>query len=344
MTTDAADLADRLLDAHVAHLVAQLTGPDGAQVVAADLRGVLEGLTEVTVDDLVDREAVRATVTVLLDTVGPSAAVAALLETLPVLLHDLPADDEHRLGEVVERAHVEALVDELASSTTLRDEVLRRLEQSPTLAVVATRFVTALVSDVVQQNRRRAERLPGMKTMLGMSDFAARQARGLAPKQLEQLLGGAADLGAKVALERVIRALVDAVDEEMIRDAALEIWDLHAVDTVGGLRAYLAPDEVERLAVTGRELWHSVHATPWFRAAVDTAVDGFLDEHGEQTVGEVLDALGLDIDRVVAEVEPHLPMVLDALEQSGALETIVRRRLAPFYRSQAARDILSEAG
>jgi hypothetical protein len=342
MTTDAAALADRLLDAHVAHLVEELTGPDGTGAVAADVRILLEALADVTVHELIDHDAARGTVELLLDTVGRSAAVASLVETLPVLLYDLPADDVHHLGEVVDRRHVEALVDELARSANLRAEIRRRTEQSPTLAVVATRFVSALVSDTVQQNRRRAERLPGVKSMLGVGDFAARQARGMAPKQLEQLVGDAADLGTKVALERVIRALDDALDDEMIANAAMEIWDLHAAEPVAGLRAYLATSEVEGLAETGREAWRSAAASPWLRAAVDAAVARFLHRYEQYTVTEMLAALGLDVDRVVAEVQRHLPGALDALEQSGQLESLVRRRLEPFYRSQTALEILAE--
>ena len=343
MTTDAAALADQLLDAQVAYLVAELTGSTAARSVADDVRGVLEALADEPVEVLVDRDALRATVGWLLTAVGPSRAVADLLETLPVLVHGLPASDDHRLEDVVDRAHVEAAVDELARSSTLRREVLRRLEQSPTLAVLATRFVSALVGDAIQQNRRRAERVPGVKSMLGVGDFAARQARGLAPKQLEQVLGGAADRGTQVALELVTRALVDALDEDMIREATMEIWDLHATDRVAGLRAYLSAEEVERLAVTGRESWQTIHTAPWFHALVDAAVLAFLDRYGARSVREVLDAFGLDADHVASEVERHVPGTLDALARSGHLEAIVRRRLEPFYRSDVAVQILGGA-
>lgn len=344
MTTDAAGLADQLLDAQVAHLVAELTGPSGARSVADDVRRLLETLTDEPVEVLVDPDTLRATVGSLLTAMGPSRAVADLLETLPVLVHGLPANDDHRLEEVVDRAHVEAAVDELARSSTLRREVVRRLEQSPTLAVLATRFVSALVGDAVQENRRRAERVPGVRSMLGVGDFAARQARGLAPKQLEQALGGAADRGTQVALERVTRALVDAMDEDVIRAATMEIWDLHATDRVAGLRAYLSAEEFERLAVTGREVWETTHTAPWFHALVDAAVVAFLDRYGTRTVGEALDAFGLDADHVTAEVERHVPGILDALAQSGDLDAIVRRRLEPFYRSDAVLEILGGAG
>lgn len=340
MTTDAASLADQLLDAQVAYRVAELTGSTAARSVADDVRGVFDALADEPVEGLVDPDTLRATVASLLVAVGPSRAVTDLLETLPVLVHGLAVSDDHRLGDVVDRAHVEAAVDELARSSTLRREVLRRLEQSPTLAVLATRFVSALVGDAVQENRRRAERVPGVKSMLGVGDFAARQARGLAPKQLEQVLGGAADRGTQVALERVTRALVDALDEDVIREATMEIWDLHATDRVAGLRAYLSAEEVERLAATGREAWQTTHTTPWFHALVDAAVTAFLDRYGARTVREMLDAFGLDADRVVAEVERHVPGILDVLARSGHLDAIVRRRLEPFYRSEAALEIL----
>ena len=340
MTLDAADLADRLLDAQVAYLVAELTGPTAARSLAADVHDLLEALADESLDALVDADSLRASVGSLLATTGPSRAVADLLETFPVLVRELPANDHHRLDEVVERAHVEAAVDELARSSTLRREVVRRLEQSPTLAVLATRFVSAFVGDAVQQNRRRAERVPGIKSMLGMGDFAARQARGMAPRQLEQVLGGAADRGTQVALERVTRALVDALDEDVIREAAMELWDLHATDRLAGLRGYLSAEEVERLADTGREAWQATHTAPWFHALVDAAVTAFLDRYGARPVGEVLGAFGLDVDHIAAEMERHVPGILDGLARSGHLDAIVRRRLEPFYRSDVALEIL----
>lgn len=343
MSTEADQLAERLLDAQVAFVLAELSGPSAAALVATELGGLLAALDEVPVGELVDPDAVRATAHVLLDAVGESPAVAAIVATLVPLLHDLPASEDHQLGEVVDRATVEAVVAVLTGSQTLRQEVLRRLGQSPAVSVLALRFVSALVGDAVQQNRQRVERVPGAKSLLGMGDFAARQARGMAPKQLEKMVGGAADKGAQAAMERVSRALVDTFDEDAVRVAAMEVWDLHADDSVAGLRAYLTDDEVEQLAARGHAAWLEVHGTPWFRTVVDAAIDAFFERYRERTVGETLGELGLDRDALATEVERHAPRILEALHRDGHLEALVRRRIEPFFRSDAAITILADA-
>lgn len=340
MADDVDALAERLLDAHVAHELASLTGDDGAQVLVAEVLAALAGLDDVPVGELVDADEVTATVVAGIERVGGSAAVAAVVTELVPALHGLDAAEEHLLGDVVDRTHVEALVDVLAGSSGLRTAVLDRLGRSPTLAVLSMRFVQALLGEAVEQNRKRAEKLPGMRSALKVGDFAARQAKGLAPRQLEQAIGGAADRGAQVAMERVSRALVETLDEDLVRVAVLELWDLHAAEPVAGLRAYLTAEEAEQVAGVGHAGWLDARTTPMVAAVAAAAVRGFLDRWGTSTVGELRAALGLDDDWLAAAVGRHAPRAVAALHDHGVLEVLVRRRLADFYASPAARAVL----
>lgn len=337
----AAQVAERLLDAQVAYLVAQLSGPAGGELLAADLRSLLAALEDVPVEELVDRAAVKATVGRLVEAAGGSPGVSVVTATLVPVLQVLADHDDHLLGDVVDRDAVATVVDVLARSETLRAEVLRRLGQSPAVSILAMRFVSALLGEAVQQNRERAEKVPGMKSLLGVGDFAARQARGMAPKQLEKMVGGAADRGAQAAMERVSRALVDTFDEDAVRIAAMEVWDLHAQDPVAGLRAYLTTDELEHLAASGNEVWDGLHTTPWFAAVVDATIDAFFDVYGEHTLGDVLGEFGLDPDEVTEEITGHAPRVIEVLHRDGHLDAVIRRRLEPFFRSDAALAILA---
>lgn len=340
---ETAALAQRLLDAQVAFHLDELGGDRGTALVAEEARELLEALAEVPVGELLDREAVRTTAREFIGAVGPSPAVAALVTELVPVLRDLDASAEQRLGAVVPRERVEQVVAVLTRSETLRDRVMHRLGESPMVSVLAMRFVSALVGDAVQQNRERAEKVPGMKSLLGMGDFAARQAKGMAPKQLEQMVGGAADRGTQAAMERVSRALVDTFDEEAVEAAVLEVWDLHAEESVAELRAYLEDDELAAVVDAGHDVWLDLHTTTWFRAVVDAVIDALFDMYGELTVGELLGEVGVDHDLVVAEVERHAPTIIAALQRDGRMEAFLRRRLAPFYASDAAHEVLSSA-
>lgn len=343
MAAAPADLAERLLDAQVAFVVDELTGPAGAALVAEELRALLTALADVPMREVVPQEAARTTAHAAVAAVGGSDAIGAMVATLVPVLHGLDAHDEHDLGDVVMWGGVEAVVDVLTRSEQLREEVLRRLSQSPAVSTLSMRFVSALVGDAVQQNRERAEKLPGMKSVLGMGDLAARTARGMAPKQLENAVGGVADKGAQAAMERVSRALVDAFDEDVVREAVMQVWDLHAEDRVGGLRAYLPVEDLEDVAANGHALWLDLHATPWFAAVVDAAVDAFYTAHGDRPVGDVLADHGIDDAMVEAVAERHAASIVAALHERGQLEALVRRRLAPFFAAPATLELLAEA-
>lgn len=343
MATDPAPLADRLLEAQVAHVLAELSGPDAPALVAAEVGAVLRDVAAVPHGELVDREAAKATVRDVVGAVGGSPAIAAMVDQLVPLLYDLSANEQHDLGDVVMFGGVEAIVDVLVRSTQLRDEVLRRLAASPAVSALAMRFVQALLGDAVQQNRERAERLPGMKSAFAVGDLAARTARGMAPKQLETVVGGVADRGAQAAMERVSRALLDAFDVDAVREAVMEVWELHAEDGVAGLRGYLSRSEVEAVAGDAHALWLDLVGTPWFAAVLDASMEAFLDHYDDVPLGEVLARFGVDVPTVTGIVERHAGSWLAALHASGALETAVRRRLTPFWTSPATHALLAEA-
>lgn len=343
MATDPTALADRLLEAQVAFVVEEWSGPGAAAMLAAEAGDALDRVADLPLSDVVAPGAVQATAHLLCDTAAGSAAADAMVTELVPLLRDLPVHAEHRLGDVVARSAVAAIVEVLTRSEQLREEALRRLGTSPAVSALAVRFVAALVGDAVQQNRERAEKVPGMKSVLGMGDLAARTARGMAPKGLEKVVGGAADRGTQAAMERVSRALTETFDEAVVREAVMEVWDLHAEDEIAGLQAYLAAEDVDHVAANGHALWLELRTTAWFGAVVDAAIDAFFARYGDQPVGEVLAELGLDRDTIVAEVERHAPQVLEALVRTGHVEAMVRRRLEPFFRSEVALDLLSEA-
>lgn len=328
--------AARLLDAQVAFMVDELTDDDAAELLAAEVTALYDDLRPVPFGELVGRDTARAVARAVLAAVGGAQAVEEMVLTLVGRLHELPAHDEHDLGDVVQWGGVEAIVDVLTRSEQLREEVLRRFSQSPAVSQLAMRFVSALVGDAVQQNRERAERLPGMKSALAVGDLAARTARGIAPKQLEDVVGGVADRGAQAAMDRVSRAFVDAFDEAVVREALMEVWDLHAEDRVGGLRAYLPVEDAEAIAGNAHALWLDLHATDWFTSVVDAVVDAFVDRWEEESLGAVLEAHGLDDVVIAGLVRDHAPAVLRTLADHGVLEAAVRRRLTPFWHSAAA--------
>lgn len=344
MTNESTALANRLLDAQVDYILTELSGDRLAEVLARDIDDLLGIAATTTVSDLADAEQIKATAYKILDQAGGSALIQPLVSDIADAIYQLTANDEHHLGEVIDRDQVHALVAKVISMRSLHEEVMTRLSESPVVATVASWFVTKLVSDVMQQNRELAERVPGVSSLLSVGERAANKMRGATSRHLDQFLGDMAGRGAQLALRRVNTAIRHTMQEAPLQDAAMEVWDLHADDKISGLKNYLTQDDLRELAEIVHELWLILRNTEYFQALIGAGIDVFFDSYGAFPVSSLLTELGLTRDDLVTEVQRYAPAVVGALKADGRLEGLIRARLEPFFHSEAVLALLATGG
>jgi hypothetical protein len=338
MSVDAKVVAARLLDAQVEFVLGELTGKRLAQVVARDVDDVLAIAATLTVADLVDADEVKATGRRLVSKIGGSALVEDLVAAIADALYDLTASEQYRLGEVVARDPVEALVVKVLSMHALHDRALERLTESPLVATVASRFVTKIVGDFLQQNRQLAEKLPGVSSLFSLgSSAASRVKRGT----VDQFLGDAAGKSAQFAVRRTNSAMKELIREAPLRGAAMEIWDLHADEPISDLRGYLSQQDLRELALIVHQIVATARDTDYAGALVDECVDVFFERYGERDIASLLPELGISRDDLVDELQTFLPSLIEAARGSGKLDALVRDRLAPFFASKPVLAILA---
>lgn len=332
---DADALARRLLDAQVDWVLGELSGKRFAKVVARDVDDVLAAAATVTLAEVVDADDVKELVRRVVENVGSAPAVVELVAALADAIYDLAASDEHRLGEVVERDPVVALIAKVLSMRELHERALDRLGDSPMATQVAVRFAGRIVGDFVQQNRARAERVPGMGSLLSLGSSAASKVKSASDKHLDGLIGGATDKGKAVALKATTSATRDLIKEGLLQQAALELWDLHADEPISELRAYLSQQDLRELALIITDIVVTARTKPYVGELLDECVDVIFDRYGERDVASLLPELGVDRDDLVADIVRFARPVIDRARRDGVLETQVRARLEPFYASKA---------
>lgn len=340
MTTDAQRLAERLLDAQVDFVLAELGGKRLAQLIARDVDDLLTLAAELTVNDLLDREQVKALGRRLLVRAGDTTLPDELVLLLADAIYDLPASDEHRLGDVVDRDPVSALISKVLSMQSMHDRAMERLAESPLVAVVATRFVTKIVSDFLEQNRKMAEKLPGAKSLISLGMGAASRVRSAT---VDTFLGDAAGKSTQYAIRRTNSAMRDMIRDAPLHGAAMEIWDLHADEPVGELREYLSQQDVRDLVVLLQEILAGAVSTEFAGALLEGCIDALFDGYGSRDVASLVADAGVTRDDLVDELRRFLPPVVDAARSTGRLDDLVRARLAPFYASKPVQAILSGA-
>lgn len=342
-TTDGAaplsPVAERLLDAQVAWALGELTGERFAEVVAEDVDRVLTVAATPHLGDVVARDDLVGVAQRLARDVVTSAVVRGLTEPEAVEVHRTLVAEEAPLGEVVAREDLEALVDHVVAMHTVRDRVLDRLVDSPAAAQLTSRLVARIVTDVLTQQRSRAEKVPGVSSLLSLGSGAVSRVGkvGVGDYQLDRLLGDAVGAGAQFTMRRTTAIVRDVVTDAVLREVAMELWDLQAGVPVGRLVDVLDEDDVVALATRGRAVLDGVLELEAGSEVADRLVEAtvarFLTEHADSDLATLLDDLGVGRDHLVDLVRTLAPPVLEAARESGVLADVVRARLRPFWAS-----------
>lgn len=336
------NLADQLLDAQVEFVLAELTGERFAEVVARDVDDVLQIAGTLIVKDIVDADAVKETARRLVDQIGGSAIVEDLVGALSDAIYDLTASENYTLGEVVERDPVAELITKLLSMQQLQDRALDRLTESPLVATVASKFVTKIVSDFLQQNRARAEKLPGVSSLFSLGSSAASKVRSVGDRHLDQFLGDAAGKSAQFTLRRTNNTLRELVHDAPLHDAAMEVWDLHADEPISQLREYLSQQDLRELALLVHEIVKTSRNKEYIGHVLDAGIDVFFERYGAHDVASLLPELGIERDDLVADITRFAAPVIEAVVADGVLAAQIRKRLEPFFHSDAVTGLLAK--
>lgn len=332
-------LADQLLDAQVAWLVDQLTGDRLDELVARDVDELLEIGASMRLDSLVDPAQVRTVARRLVATAPASTAARELVTAVTDVVLSGP-QEPFAPADVVDRAHVEAIVDQLLGATHLIEGVLDELAQSPLVATAASRFMGRIVGEVLQANRAVAEKVPGLGSLMSFGTGAASRVMGAADKQFEQLIGGTAGKGATFAVRRLNRIVLETLRDPTTREAVLQVWDQHAGTPIGSPGDHVRSEDVHRFVGVIHDAVAEAAPVPPVAALVDSVVDAFFDVYGAYPVTTLLDELDVSRDDLVGDAQALAGTLLGAAHEAGHFEPLVRARLEPFFRSEAARQIL----
>lgn len=335
------EIAERLLDAQVEFLLAEVTGDRFAEVVARDVDTVLGVADTLLFRDVVELDQAKQTVATVIDLIGGSPVLADTVGVFSDTIYDhIAENEEYTLGQVVDREPVEALLEKILGMHQAQERILDRLTESPLVATVASKFVDKLINDFVQANRERAEKIPGVSSLMSLGQSAANRAKKAADGTF---VGDLAGKGALFALKRTNNAIREMLRDAPVHSAAMEFWDLHADEPVSGLRDYLTKADLNELVVLCYEIAVTTREKEYLGLLVEECVEVFYAKYGDYTLAAMLPELGLSGDDIAAEILRYGPAVVEGAKRNGVLAKLIRERLEPFYLSEPVLSILGEA-
>ncbi|PXX56593.1 hypothetical protein DFR70_119145 [Nocardia tenerifensis] len=336
--TEPREIAERLLEAQVEFVLAEVTGERFAEVVARDVESVLGVADTLIFRDVVEVDQAKDTVATIIDLIGGSPVIADMVGVFADSIYDhIAANNDYTLGQVVDREPVEALLEKIFGMHQAQERILDRLTESPLVATVASKFVDKLISDFMEANKQIAGKIPGVSSLISMGQSAAKSAK----KATEStFIGDMAGKGAVFALKRTNNAIREMLRDAPVHDAAMEFWDLHADEPVSGLRDYLSQKDLNELVLLCYEIAVTTREKEYFGLLVGECVEVFFTKYGDYTLAAMLPELGLTPEDITTEILRYGPAVIEGAKRNGVLAKLIRERLEPFYTSEKVLAIL----
>lgn len=333
------DLAEKLLDAHVAHEVAALRGERFIELVSSEVDHALRVAGELTLDQVMTADQVKAVATKYVATFRLPGAIPEIAGEIAQRVRTHPANDT-LLGELVSRPRVVELVDVLAEMRGLRERVLRGIVDSSSLQAGVGGMVHGIATGMFGSGRRFAGRVPGVAQGVTAAEKVAGKVAGGMIEGADLRSRELAEQAAGLLIGYVGNNAATAVSDEELKAAVLELWDALALRPISELTDAVDDDQLVELLVAVYQCWLDLRVSGYLTALVETGVEYFFDTYGGYRLDRLLEEFGLGRADLVEEALRFGPPVIEALYETGDLQDLVRRRLVGFYTSPEAAEIL----
>lgn len=334
----AADLAARLLDAHTRFVVAELRGDGFADLVGNEVDHALAKAGELTLAGAVPRQAVKDVALKYVARFDLPGAIPEIVGEVGTRLRTHPANATP-LGDVVARRHVAAFAERVAAIRPIRAWLAVQLTENPAVQAWLADYLHSLTTGAVETNLRLAKKVPGVSLGLSLGNRFA----GGAVREAELRSREVAEQAAGALLNRWRTGLLTTMSDEDIAEALMSVWDDAADRPVRDLLDAVEDDDLIDLLTIGYDGWLEVREHAYLASLIETAVDYVFDTYGDMPLDDLLAEFGISRDDLVEEAMRFAPPAIEALAESGLLDDLVRRQLARFYDSAAARAILGDA-
>jgi hypothetical protein len=343
MTKKTAGIAEELLNAHVAFLAEELSGPGLQALVEEEIDEALVNLRKLRVSDITTRSAVKSTLHALILQPAWQDPLRDLAESLVQALHGDAVHSRTAVADLVDDERFQTLLELSVDMAPLRERVVREIISSPLYAAFAADLLYAGIKGYLLENVV-ARRIPGAQSMMKLGRAVLSKATPDLEATIEEGLKKYIIDAVQASTEGSIRFLLGDQAIRLFRRSANEVWQRARDTDLGQMRDAVTPEEVQTLAHTGYQLGATLRHSRWLRTLGDTAIDTFFELYESRPVAELLDQLGIHRDALVEETMRHAPKLMATLKKKKMLEPLLRRRLRGFYRSGAVERVLETAG
>lgn len=323
-------VAARLLAAQVDFAMQQLRGENYHSLVVDEIEYALAEASQITLAEAVTPTMIKNTAGKYTVQVPVEGGIAELVSEVAARLYDLTATSDISLGEVIggrRFGELSAMVAEMGAT----HRVLERILSSDAFADFCVTLVQHALTESVTQGGNSLARGRLGRILAGLG---ARMPQGSA-ERLELRAEDLARRGAKFLLAHT------HADENVLVEELNELWRRNLDRPLSSALSAISVDDVEDAVVPVYEFWRTFRETEYFRSLLDEGIDQVFEKYGDVSLYDLLADLGVGREDMLEEALRFGPPVIAMLDERGYLESVLRRRLLPFYLSDQFREALA---
>lgn len=334
-----------LYEAHVAHALALLTGAGLQAHLAAEIDADLANAAELTINQVVTRDLIKATVRTYAINMPMAGGIPELVGEIARALHAHPIHDTTRLADLISDQQVREMVNKGVEMREVRERLIHEVLGNPMLADLSSDLIYRGIKGYLAQSNDAAKNIPGASMLMGLGKSVLNKASPGLEKSLDEGLLNYVQKSTKMTLRSSEKALLEKLSDKALQRMAMDIWAEIKHQPASTLRRYVTADTLEEWFVIGYEYWRSeLRHSDYYDSVIDLGINCFFDKYGDSTLAFVLDEVGVTRDMILGEAMRFAPPVLAVLHGNGMLEGILRRQLLPFYSSGRIEAVLAAHG
>jgi hypothetical protein len=342
MTKASTDLADALLEQHVKHELSSLKGAKLRRFVAQELDELFDLASHVTLGRLTSARQVMALIRRVMINMEMDPDIPGVAGDLFTGALSAPIQKTTKLNQIITREQVSGFLEQALALKPQRERMISGIMSHPVYQQMVATVVYQGVVNFLYEDNLLTKNVPGVGSMMKFGKRMANRAVPGLDESFERRFKAWLAQSLPGLIARSEEFLHKSLTDDELRDSIMAVWESLEDQTIEELHDSLGDVRMQGFLVLGYEFWLQFRKTPYFEGCAEAVVSHFFEYYGDRPVLDLLKEMGVDRELVMAEVDGlELPLV-DVLREEGYLEALIRRRLTPFYKSAAAKKLLSQ--
>lgn len=326
----------RLRDAHVEHVMRNLSGDWLADQLALEIEALYERLQTATLSEILPPSRVAAYLVNLVQTAPIAPELRETIVAIGQALRRAENNKDVRLDHFISRSHYDRAVQQVAALDELRGQLIRSVMASPLYSGLISDVLYYGIKDYLLSENNVAMKVPGMGSLMKLGKGVLDKAAPNLEQAAEKAIKGYIKTNIKRTLSISEKFLDNALNSTNIVKVSDHFWTLANEATLVDVVKRLPEDQWAKSAELVDDIWRDVRMSPHVSAWITVGVDAFYAENGGKALAPWLSVLGYDKQWVTAHAQQWLPELLER----GVVKEYVRERvkvqLTAFYESEAA--------